>query len=175
MNFLTGLMESSLKQKLLYFLAFGSTLYITRSTYSFFSNILKERNENKEIKHIIEKEKSKSDFNLEQSNVEEKSVYLYYKILNSVYKKETSNFNKKRREIYKLDDIEKYYRFVKEHLRDLKIIEENIFRIIYDELNIDDNGENNLPIKYDLRYIFIKLVMSKTNFILSQIWKFLLT
>jgi hypothetical protein len=142
MNLINSILENSLKQNLVYVMAVGGACYITKSTYDLFSNIYRDRNENKEIKNLLEKEKLK--INPENLNNitfrNEICVYLYYKILNTVFKKEISKFNKKRREIFLFNDTEKYYNYVNDYIRNLKLREENIFKIIYDELKIDESS-----------------------------------
>jgi hypothetical protein len=144
MNYFNGLLENSLKQNLLYIMAVGGAFYISKSTYDFFINLIKERNENKEIKNLLQKEKLKISQEILKNSKNEICLQLYYKILNTVYKKDLLNFNKKRREIFNLDDIEKYITFCEEYLKDLKLIEENIFKIIYSDLKIDDNAQDGL-------------------------------
>jgi hypothetical protein len=154
MNYINSILENSLKQNLMYVMAVGGAAYITKSTYDLFSNLIRERNENKEIKNLIEKEKLK--FNPENLNNEnyknELCVYLYYKILNTVFKKEIAIFNKKRREIFASEDLEKYWNYLIEYIKNLKLREENILKIIYDELKIDESQQEELkPEKLDIK------------------------
>jgi hypothetical protein len=151
-SIINGIYENSLKQNVVNFLAIGGGIYILKSSYNFITNYFKEKNENKEIKILIEKEKSKinTDLSLSQNqnyNKKNEIVFsLYFKILNTVYKKNFSTFNKKRLIIFNNDDIEKYINYVEEFLKNLKYVEENILRIIHEELKLDPESND---LKYD--------------------------
>lgn len=134
---MNGIMQNSLKQNLLYVLAIGGVCYISKSTYDFIFNLFKEKNQFKEIKNLIQKERAKLSNEQIATIQQEFILNLYYKILHTVYKKEIQNFNLKRRELFNIDDIERYLLFVEDYLKDLKLNEESIFRIIYDELKLD--------------------------------------
>ena len=154
MNYVNSILNNSVKHNLMYAMAVGGVIYITKSTYDIFSNLLRERNENKEIKNLIEKEKLKfKPENLNNENFKyEICVYLYYKILNSVYKKEIAKFNIKRRDIFASEDIEKYWNYLIEYIKNIKLREESIIRTIYDELKIDENQQEELkPEKINIR------------------------
>lgn len=144
MSFLINVIsESSTKQKITYSLALGGALYLIKSFYEKLGNFFKERNENKEIIQLIEREKEKfkiNNLNLNDPKTKNEVAYfLYYKVLYNVYKNEFAKYSKKRMQIFLTDDLDKYNLYVQDFLKNLKFIEQNILQIIYLELNIDEN------------------------------------
>lgn len=152
MNVLNGIFENSLKQNLTYLLAIGGGIYIFKSTYEMISGFLKNRNQNKEIKILIQNEKAKIKQELLNNSKFEVCFYLYYKILHTIFKKDIIIFTQTRRNIFNQDDIERYITYVEDYLKILKFIEQHILQIIYEELEIDstvsDNFKND---KFDIK------------------------
>lgn len=134
MNLVNKFLENSIKENILYVSAFMSSLYLTKSIFDFFRNIRHQKNRNIDIKRITDLERN--NLNLDNGNLnKEQIIYLYYKILFSIYSKEYDEYNILRRKIFKEENFSKYVNFVK----NFEIYDENILKIIYREFEIDEN------------------------------------
>jgi hypothetical protein len=142
------------KQNVVYVLAIGGICYIVKSTYDYFSSSLKEKKENRQIKSLIEKEKSNitSDVikNKNSKHMKEIYFYIYYKVLYTVYQGEFSDFIKKRRKFFSSSDVGNYFNYSLEFIKNIRPVEQNIFQHISEELDVDPNvfekcEEINLP------------------------------
>lgn len=129
--------EKSTKENILYAAGILSVFYITKSTFGFFFSFLGSNNKNKEIRSILEKEKSKFIADPPQFTKYEMSYLMYLKILDTAYRKEYSDFNNNRLKIFNADNIYRYIKCVEQFLKDLKLIEQEILKIVFDDLKID--------------------------------------
>jgi hypothetical protein len=134
MNFFNSILENSLKQNLLYISAIASSFYISKSLYDFIKSIKIERKRNKEIKRILESEKS--ELGNESNLSKEQIIYLYYKILFTVYNKEYTEFNSSKRKILKGNNILQYINYIKQ----FEIFDEEILKSIYEEFDLEESS-----------------------------------
>ena len=138
MNLLNKILENSIKQNVLYFLGFTSSIYLSKSIYDFFRNLGQQKNRNKEIRKILDQEKH--NLNLESASIinKEQIIYLYYKILFTIYNRELNEFNILRRQYFNSNNFSDYINLVK----DFEIYDENILKTIYKEFDIEENTFN---------------------------------
>jgi hypothetical protein len=120
------------KQNLLYFGAAVGGFYIVKSVFGFLGNYFSSRNQNNEIRSIILINKDSSS--LKHLTQHELCYYLYFKVLNSVYKKMIYDFNTRRRNHF--NNLEYYIKIIAQHDDELKAINENTLHIIYQELDL---------------------------------------
>ena len=132
--------DKATKENILYAAGIISVFYIAKSTFGLFSSYFKNNRKYKEIKAILEKEKTKLMADQTQFSKFDLSYLLYLKILNQSYRKEFCEFNKNRLKIFNADNIYKYINCVEQFIRDLKFIEQDIFKIIFDDLKIDSES-----------------------------------
>jgi hypothetical protein len=135
--------EKSSKENILYAAGIMSFLYITKSTFGMISSFYRNNSKKKEIKTILEKEKTKFMADNSKFTKYEQSYLLYLKVLNTAYRKEFAEFNKNRLKIFNGDNIYKYIKCVKEFLKNLKFIEQDILKIIFNDLKVDEDGSES--------------------------------
>lgn len=143
MDYLNGITRNSIRQNITYLLAVFGAGYILKSSYDVISSYLKDLNYNREISKIIENEKATINQELSADSKLQICFYLYYKILQTVYTKELSDFDKKRRFYFELDYLDKYISCVEEFLKNLKLIEQNILLIVNDSLKLEGSNYTN--------------------------------
>ena len=128
------------KPYLIYFLSACSGIYILKSSYNFISNYFKEKNTKKEILKIIDNYRQLIDNNRHLSK-HEQCFLMYYVILNSLYKKELTEYDENRRK--NINDLELYIQIVEKSSKVIKSIEENILQIVFNEFQEDGEHSDN--------------------------------
>lgn len=87
----------------------------------------------REIKRILESEKA--ELGNESNLFKEQIIYLYYKILYTVYNKEYTEFNFTKRKILKGNNILQYINYIKQ----FEIYEE-ILKSIYEDFDLEESS-----------------------------------
>jgi hypothetical protein len=135
-------LNSTAKNNMLNILAIGGGIYVLKSIYDTISGYFKESNEIKQIKSIIEKDKSLNNSEMSRLSKNEICYLLYLNILHTVYRKHISSFNKRRLALFKSDDMKSYIACIEDYLEKSKLIEQNILQIIFEELKIEKEGSD---------------------------------
>ena len=146
-------------KKLLYFLSFGSGIYITLNTFFFLRHYWKEKKETKHIMNFLNKEKEKYS-NVDNSKLSAKDkcdqiYYFLYIVMKQFYSKQLLEFDLERRiyfDISSNNNLKKYIKCIKKFHKIFKEKEENIIKLIKKTFNFNDIEIDNLYDEIDQEY-----------------------
>lgn len=132
----------------IYFIAAAvSGCYLLKASYDSISSYRQRSNLAKEIRVIIDDEKTKQS---DPENTTDKNVefcyYLYYKCLKTILSKEFKAFDLKRREYFNKEKTEQYCSHVVNFYRSIKPTEQLIIKQIMLELALNENFDSQVKV-----------------------------
>jgi hypothetical protein len=141
-----------------YCIAAGSLFYIFKTTFDLFKSTVKNKKDFKQMIEILEQEKKKTNLceilqNKKSDQLKDTIFYSYFKILHTVYHREFSDFNKKRRKLFAELNVPRYVAYVQYFYKQMKPVENYIIDCIYDHLKINRYNDIFKNDNYDFRYL----------------------